>query len=325
MASSILSSLQFYSQNQWRAFQRISRSLTNHSQFAPIITNNIQHNENNSGTSTNNNITNKIQIEGDYDHACIYCGCLYLKNEKNRKICCNNGNFITINSSFPKLNPLPTQIKFLCIERNPHFSRNSVSYNNILALGATGVDSGPDSSGWEFRFGDSCVTLHGRTYHFLTNSAGNCAFHYFLYDAQAALLQHGNQLNQYATGQENQRIYTNFLQLLYNEQKDNNVLVNEIDYIGREISNQISHQDTPNFIIDLNATTSHFDVASISSTDFAGNRILKIRRKGSQLSSTIQVTDAKLEPLSYPLFFPYGEDGWGEKISKTIKVSYIFT
>ena len=61
LASSILSSLQFYSQNQWRAFQRISRSLTNHSQFAPIITNNIQHNENNSGTSTNNNITNKYK------------------------------------------------------------------------------------------------------------------------------------------------------------------------------------------------------------------------------------------------------------------------
>ena len=140
-----------------------------------------------------------------------------LKSEKNRKICCNNGQFFSSVSVFPKLNPLPPEIKFFCTQRTPHFSRNSVSYNNILALGATGIDNGTDKGVWEVRFGDSCVTLHGRTYHFLSNSENKGGFHYFLYDAQAAMIQHGNQLNQYAGGEENQRIYTTFFKRLYIE------------------------------------------------------------------------------------------------------------
>ena len=96
-------------------------------------------------------------------------------------------------------------------------------------------------------------------------------------------------------------------------------LVNEIEFIGREISNQVLHCDTPNFMLDLNATTSHFDVASISSTEFSENRVLKIKRKGNPTTSTIQVTDNKLEPLSYPLLFPNGENGWGENIRKTLR------
>jgi len=271
-------------------------------------------------TRTNiNNYSRSIVVEWDYQHPCSYCSCLYLKTEKNRKICCNNGQFLTINSTFPRLNPLPPQIKFLCIERTPHFSRNSVSYNNILALGATGVDNGTENSGWEFRFGDSCITLHGRTYHFLTNSSRKGGFQYFLYDAQAAMVQHGNELNTYAAGPENLRIYSNFLELLYIELKETNILVNEIEYIGKAISNENLLGDTPNLILNLNATTSHFDVAAISSTEFDGNRILKIRRKGSQTTTNIQVTDSKLEPLSYPLFFPYGENGWGDNIRKSIK------
>jgi len=266
-----------------------------------------------------NNYSQSIAVEWDYQHPCPYCSCLYLKTEKNRKICCNNGQFLTINSIFPRLHPLPPQIKFLCIERTPHFSRNSVSYNNILALGATGVDNGTENRGWEFRFGDSCITLHGRTYHFLTNSSGKGGFQYFLYDAQAAMVKHGNELNNYAAGHDNLRIYSNFLELLYIELKETNILVNEIEYIGKAISNENLLGDTPNLILNLNATTSHFDVAAISSTEFDGNRILKIRRKGSQTTTNIQVTDSKLEPLSYPLFFPYGENGWGDNIRKSIK------
>ena len=209
-----------------------------------------------------------IAVEWDYEHPCLYCGCLYLKLEKNRKICCNNGQYLTLNSTFPKLNPMPPQIRFLSVERTPHFSRNSVSYNNILALGATGVDNGTANRGWEYRFDDSCVTLHGRTYHFLNSSAGKGGFQYFLYDAQAAMVAHGNELNQYSGGQENLRIYTNFLEQLYNELKDINILVNEIERIGGEIAtNPNLHSDTPNFILNLNATTSHFDVAAISSTE----------------------------------------------------------
>ena len=60
-------------------------------------------------------------------------------------------------------------------------------------------------------------------------------------------------------------------------------------------------------------------MAAISSIDVPGNRILKTHRKGSTDTNTIHTTDNKLEPLSYPLLFPYGEDGWGESIRKIIK------
>ena len=62
--------------------------------------------------SISNNYNYKsIVVEWDYEHPCSCCGCLYLKTEKNRKICCNNGQFLTINSTFPRLNPLPFRHK----------------------------------------------------------------------------------------------------------------------------------------------------------------------------------------------------------------------
>jgi len=140
-------------------------------------------------------------------------------------------------------------------------------------------------------------------------------------------VKHGNELNQYGGGEQNLRIYTNFLELLYIELKSVNILVNEIETIGKEISdNEYSLGDTPNFILSLNARTSHFDIASISSTEASANRILKIRRKGSSTTTTIQVTDCKLEPLSYPLLFPFGENGWGDNIRKSIRfTSYLLS
>jgi len=99
-------------------------------------------------TRTNiNNYGRSIVVEWDYQHPCSYCSCLYLKTVKNRKFCCNNRQFLTINTTSTRLNPLPPQIKILCIERTPHFSRNSVLYNNILALKATGVANGTENSG----------------------------------------------------------------------------------------------------------------------------------------------------------------------------------
>jgi len=129
------------------------------------------------------------------------------------------------------------------------------------------------------------------------------------------MIQHENELNQHSEGQEYLRICPSFLKRLYIVLKDINILVNEIERIGAEIrTNPSSLSDTPNFIINLNATTSHFDVATISSTKFNGNRVLKIRRKGSPKTTYINVTDNKLEPLSYSLIHPDGENGWGEEI-----------
>jgi len=260
-----------------------------------------------------------IVVEWDYDHPCQYCNCLYLKIEKNRNICCNNGAFLSDVTSYPKLLPLPPRLRFLCVDRCPHFSRNSISYNNILALGATGIENGSEKNGWELRFGDHCVTLHGRTYHFLTNSAGMNGLHYFLYDAQLDMMAHADRLNINITRNNKKRVIPEFLESLFIEMQEKNILAQEVEMIGNITKHCHTQNENQNILVELNTATSHFDVAAISSDVFGGNRVLTIRRKGSLQTNTIHTTDSKLEPLSYPLLFPYGEDGWGEHIRKAIK------
>jgi len=221
---------------------------------------------------------------------------------------------LNVSSSFPILKPIPNQLKNLLKTRLPHFARNSVSYNNILALWATGVENGSNSNGWEFRFGDHCVILHGRTYHFLTSSTGQSGLRYFLFDAQSDMIAHGNRLNQSNTeGVTYERIIPDYLTTLYTKLQRIKILVREIENIGICSNTQQMTNNTHNMIVELNSRTSHFDVAAITSDDVTGNRALKIRRKGSNHTSNIATTDSKLEPLSYPLLLPFGEDGWGKK------------
>lgn len=302
-------------------------SITNHTNLEWIsICRNDRYNRrinssnNNNQTNSNTTFSTMLDIQWDYDNLCTYCGCLFLKVEKKRDICCNNGLFLNPSSNFPILKPLPHQLKNLLNTRLPHFARNSVSYNNILALGATGVENGSETNGWEYRFGDHCVILHGRTYHFLTNTTGQSGLRYFLFDAQSDMIEHGNRLNQSNTeGLTYERIIPNFLKSIFNELQQINILVNEIENIGLRSRQSEFNNNNHNMIVEINARTSHFDVAAITSDDVTGNRTLTIRRKGSNQTSTISTTDSKLEPLSYPLLFPFGEDGWGDKIRKTIK------
>ena len=44
--------------------------------------------------------------------------------------------------NLPNLPPMPPSLKRVSMDYIDHFSRNLVSYNSVLALGATGVDNG---------------------------------------------------------------------------------------------------------------------------------------------------------------------------------------
>jgi hypothetical protein len=85
-------------------------------------------------------------------------------------------------------------------------ARSSSTYNNILALGATGVENETNKGGWEKIHGDHSVTLHGRTYHFLPpaqtlNPTGGIS--YFTFDTPAAytaLDKHADRVNRRKTG-----------------------------------------------------------------------------------------------------------------------------
>ena len=63
----------------------------------------------------------KYDQEWDYENRCQACNCLYLKSETNRKVCCNGGEWLSLESYFPYLNPLPEAIKHLAVNEINRF------------------------------------------------------------------------------------------------------------------------------------------------------------------------------------------------------------
>jgi hypothetical protein len=100
---------------------------------------------------------------------------------------------------------------------------------------------------------------------------------------------------------------------LFNELQCVNRLVADCEIIGESTSGiQINNDnDSRRLISRINQKTSYLDVAAITSLSRTGNRIIKYQRKDNVFSSNIQMFDELREPLSYPLFFPYGSGGWG--------------
>jgi len=106
---------------------------------------------------------------------------------------------------------------------------------------------------------------------------------------------------------------------IFNELKEVNELVRQLQQIGRLANFNASNHNERSVIAQINSTTQDFDVAAFTSNDIRGNRVMTITRKNQTFSTNIQCTDSKLEPISYPLLFPRGEDGWGASIRATIQ------
>jgi len=137
-------------------------NLPTQSPMSPSITWNYNNlNSSHTENSNLNNFTNQLSISllltWDYDNPCQHCGFIYLHTEKRKAACC----LISTIANFPKLEPLPERLRDICISYLHVFSKDSVLYNNILALGATGVENGT-SGGWEWTPGHHSVKLHGR-------------------------------------------------------------------------------------------------------------------------------------------------------------------
>jgi hypothetical protein len=64
-----------------------------------------------------------------------------------------------------------------------------------------------------------------------------------------------------------------------------------------------------------------FEIAAATSLESAGNRCISLQLKGDYAMKTLQSTCSYLEPLCYPILFPYGEQGWGSELQNTIYFS----
>ena len=201
------------------------------------------------------------------------------------------------------------------MENKNHMGRNSVSYNNVLSLGACGVENDSGTGGFETINGDHSLLLHGRMYHFLPNNTRTGGLYFFTYDAIQEMRLFGdssmNQRNEHGEI-KHYRFYPNIGTELYNEQKRINYLVRECVAQGERVRQEI--------VPTINLSTTQFDIASIVSEDAnRPNRRIIYQLRNERTPSSIDLMSNIMEPLCYPLLFPYGEKGWGNENRKQYK------
>jgi hypothetical protein len=116
-------------------------------------------------------------------------------------------------------------------------------------------------------------------------------------------------------------LQAHFLKQLYSELLQSNYFVQDCELVGSTIA---ANSATTSYAADIelrasiNIKTNVFDIAAITSDTTTGERILTYQLKDCNKASYIPSTSAYLEPLSYPLLFPYGEDGWCIDIAKEV-------
>jgi hypothetical protein len=138
-------------------------------------------------------------------------------------------------------------------------------------------------------------------------------------------------------------IDASFMELFYMELLDNNPWYQRVHLLGKRLQNIIAvnnpevdnadldigdvdpdvlvGEDTdPDMIAYLNAgaEASMLDVASVTNINVVGKRVIRFRDRQANSWKQIDGTSPHVEPLSYPLFFFHGEDGWGKDIRKTV-------
>jgi hypothetical protein len=139
------------------------------------------------------------------------------------------------------MEPLSDTVRNILETDLRHFGSASTSYNNILALAATGVQNYSGAGGWcHDMYGDHAVKLQGRTYHFMppvTNGVGpNGGLSYHLFDARAALASHAASRGQKqnSDGTTVDIVKSDILERLYDDMRENNSLAMDIAGFGEE-------------------------------------------------------------------------------------------
>ena len=213
-----------------------------------------------------------------------------------------------------------------------HFSRNSARYNGILSISATGIDNGK-GGGWERIRGPHAVKLCGRTYHYLpkTNSSGG--IQHFILDKYTEALMHGKSLQTKTSEKLDTEIKDTILRPLWDTLHQTNRFVQHCKIIGeavRIINDQNYPEEpyapaqiafTPEVITQINSVGNvpHLlDVASVTDDSAIGKRVIHFKLKNTRQWQKLPITHQHIEPLSYPVLFLAGEDGWGIDLKREV-------
>jgi hypothetical protein len=196
------------------------------------------------------------------------------------------------------------------IVNSRNFSRSSSTYNNILAFAATAVENDAGGGFVHSTQGDNCVTMNGRTFHFLpaasnVNPTGGLA--YCIFDLPDGVRNHADTVN----GRHNGRFcnVNEFdLRCLHEELMMFHPFARQLRIAGMEANNN-ARAIVPVWHEQLMVT----EVASLTADSAVGERILHVSL-ANQSTHNISLRHRLSEPLCYPLLFTNFEIGWGEKV-----------
>ena len=112
-----------------------------------------------------------------------------------------------------------------------------------------------------------------------------------------------------------------FILALFADLKRNNLFAQECRLVGLKIEREVGKDQTFQSLSELkakiNVSTRTLEVGTIISDEATGGPMrLSYRLKGD--TKSVLSTSNLVEPLVYPLFFPYGERGWGAELSPGI-------
>jgi hypothetical protein len=151
------------------------------------------------------------------------------------------------------------------------------------------------------------VKLNGRLFHYFPKAFKKSGCYFFIYSNDNALEELGQEMH----------VDPQFLLEFKNFLEGNNRLNRQYRFIGDAI------QDLGNDVeAYFDVQTHDFEIASVTSQDFRGEKVVRVVQKGSLSRPTsISINSHLFEPLCYPLLFLYGEPGWSKSIAKAVSHS----
>jgi hypothetical protein len=187
---------------------------------------------------------------------------------------------------------------------------NEITMINFFLKGAVGVEDRDNvdfPQGWQSFDGPAAVKLNGRLFHYFPKAFKKSGCYFFIYSNDNALEELGQEMH----------VDPQFLLEFKNFLEGNNRLNRQYRFIGDAI------QDLGNDVeAYFDVQTHDFEIASVTSQDFRGEKVVRVVQKGSLSRPTsISINSHLFEPLCYPLLFLYGEPGWSKSIAKAVSHS----
>jgi hypothetical protein len=228
-------------------------------------------------------------------------------------------------------------LKELCLTKGEHFGKLSAKYNKILCIGSTGIEN-THNGGYEQIAGDHSVKMNGRSYHFLSKDIAKVkgGINYFTFDGVDNATAHLLELNGPETASNrHEKMELIFLKLIFNELKEINEFVQELQMIGNHLQLRTEQaqmgigflsvaEQKLDLQVSLNSNSNFLDVGCIVSDDCDGPIQYKytLTVKGKKESTHIPSYSDTVEPLCYTLLFPFGEKGWYQNLERDRGISF---